>query len=60
MQDKLSILEAVVVSCVREGSLDMFLAPGVPEHSHRFSPFRGLCIQVQEPRGSDESILCFV
>jgi hypothetical protein len=26
------------VSCVREGSLDMFLAPGVPEHSHRFSP----------------------
>lgn len=51
MQAKLSILEAVVVSCVREGSLDMFLAPGVPEHSHRFSPFRGLCIWVQEPGG---------
>ena len=38
MQAKLSILEAIVVSCVREGSLDMFLAPGIPEHSHRFSP----------------------
>ena len=60
MQAKLSILEAVVVSSVREGSLYMFLAPSVREHSHRFSPFRGLYIRVQEPRESDGSILCYV
>lgn len=51
MQAKLSILEAARVSCVREGSLGIVLAPSVPEHSHRFSPLRGLCIPFKSPGG---------